>query len=113
MKAPKAFPRWRLRRRAPGGVHEGRGLTPALRAPRGVHEGRGLTLAPGAVSLGDEGLAQGQGDRLRTRIRLQLAHRLLDVRADRLRRKEQLLADLLVGESVREKSQDLAFALGQ
>ena len=63
--------------------------------------------------LADQLLAQGLGDGLGARVRVELVHRLAHVRAHRLGGDEEPLPDLLVRETVREQPQDVALALRQ
>ena len=63
--------------------------------------------------VGDQRLPQRGRDGLRARVRVELGHGLAHVRANRLGRDEQLLADLLVRVAVGEQPQHVALALRQ
>ena len=52
-------------------------------------------------------MAEREGHRLELRVNPQLAHDVLDVRAQRVRRDEQLLADLRGGAALAERLEDL------
>ena len=58
-------------------------------------------------------VAQRTGHSLRAGVGVELVHRLPDMRAHRLGRDIEPLADLLVRKPVCEEPQDVAFALGQ
>ena len=65
----------------------------------------------GVNTSGDQPVAERARHGLRARVGVELVHRLADVRAHRLGRDEEPLADLLVREAVGEQPEDVPLAL--